>query len=629
MSTKLKLQFPSNDTGENEGLSHAGIETFKGSPISSIARETAQNSRDAHSSFPVRLAFDMIDIDVATFPDFGEFDEALKACAARASLGSDLKEKQFFAKATKMLGEKSLPALRISDSGTTGLVGPCSDGTPFHSLVKASGVSQKSESTSGGSYGIGKNAAFAVSDLHTVFYSTIYEEDGVQHFLAQGKCTLVSHKRDGNNKRATGYWSTPGYMPVEQEADAPEWLSRDVVGTTTVSIGFSASPDWQFKISESLVRNFFAAVHAGELEFEVNDQTILINRETLPDIFVMKDVLDAAAAQRTIEDLDFSKQLFNCLIDDECKPFEFAIPGLGQFSLHLLIREGLPKRVAFIRNGMMITSNLQNFADKLLNFPMYKEFIAVVQPIDQAGKTIIKRLENPQHNELSADRLVEESEQKAVRACMDSLGRKIRKIIRDEAYITPTKETALDEMNEFFGDAGKSDQIPVPNDADTNPITVVFTPPKIKNEPQSDGASDDSEDDDSGGSEGNQQRDGGDEPGTGEGKGDGFGGHGGGETFTFENFRNIQDVGDPDHRRILIFTPNKTGNVSVSVHVKGMQRDSPLHGVTLINSNGEEVGTVSTVAGTPVNLTACFKTPYRGPIGLRLRAISEVPHEAS
>lgn len=101
--------------------------------------------------------------------------------------------------------------LEIADRSTTGLVGPPDEEeTPFHSLVKASGVTAKDTVDSGGSFGIGKNASFAVSDLQTVFYATTYKNGESEAFAAQGKVKLVSHTDpDGKKQRATGYWGIP------------------------------------------------------------------------------------------------------------------------------------------------------------------------------------------------------------------------------------------------------------------------------------------------------------------------------------------------------------------------------------------------------------------------------------
>ena len=43
----LKWNFPNNGCGQIRGISDAGIETFTGSEIKSLARETCQNSLDA------------------------------------------------------------------------------------------------------------------------------------------------------------------------------------------------------------------------------------------------------------------------------------------------------------------------------------------------------------------------------------------------------------------------------------------------------------------------------------------------------------------------------------------------------------------------------------------------------
>lgn len=42
-----KWNFPSNNYGQIFGIADSGIETFKGTPIKSLAREICQNSLDA------------------------------------------------------------------------------------------------------------------------------------------------------------------------------------------------------------------------------------------------------------------------------------------------------------------------------------------------------------------------------------------------------------------------------------------------------------------------------------------------------------------------------------------------------------------------------------------------------
>lgn len=613
---KLELQFPRNDTDEDEGLSDAGIETFKGVPYSSVARESGQNSRDAVSEFPVRMRFDVLTVAREDFPDFSAFSKTIEACSKRAADRNEKKEAQFFDKAGKLLKAETLCALKISDEGTTGLIGPCVAGKPFHSLVKASGVTNKNDPTAGGSYGIGKRAAFAVSDLHTVFYSTLYKDGEQTRYLAQGKCTLVSHERDGAKLRATGYWGKPSYLPIDAEAEAPEWLRRESIGTSAISFGFSADGDWKYKIAESLVRNFFTAIHRGELEFYIDNGAIELNKGSLHEVFGSKFVLKAAEDQGTEEELSFSTQLYECLIDPSSKKFNVAIPEIGSFVMHLLVRDDLPKRVAIVRNGMVITDNLQRFGDKFSHFPMYKEFVAVLEPSDQKGKTTIKRLENPEHNDLSADRLIDEAEQKAVRRGMNVLKKWVREQIKSEAFVAPKEEVSLDEMNEFFGDVSNADRIPTSAEGDTHPLVVTYKPIKSKLQPPTEGGQSDEGQDDGGGPDG-QSAAGDNGTSDGDGRGEGAGGAGG-EALTYEEFRNIRDPSNPATTRNLFFTPLHSGPARVRVVVKGMNNDVPMPASKVMDSQGVPISVVNLEAGKRTKLTVQFAEPYLGPISMLL-----------
>src|SRR5690606_17150646 len=136
--------------------------------------------------------------------------QVLDACLTRSRSRRTRKDALFFELACEAVRKPMVSILTVEDYGTTGLIGPSVTGKPFHALIKGSGVSQKSSADAGGSFGIGKNAAFAVSQLRTVFYSTLYQLNGATHHLAQGKSILVSHTDDrGNEKRGIGYCGHP------------------------------------------------------------------------------------------------------------------------------------------------------------------------------------------------------------------------------------------------------------------------------------------------------------------------------------------------------------------------------------------------------------------------------------
>src|SRR5690606_33305818 len=217
----LEWRFLSKEGQEEEGLGHAGIETFKGSLYPGLARESAPNSLDAclkaedGSRLPIRMVFRQQSVPRDTIPEVDKLQQTLEACLSRSKQRGIRKDKLFFEIATDALRQPSVNVLTVEDYGTTGLIGPSVQGKPFHALVKGSGVSQKSSADAGGSFGIGKNAAFAVSQLRTVFYSTLFREGTDLSYLAQGKAILVSHTdARRNEKRGIGYCGLSDFQAV-------------------------------------------------------------------------------------------------------------------------------------------------------------------------------------------------------------------------------------------------------------------------------------------------------------------------------------------------------------------------------------------------------------------------------
>jgi hypothetical protein len=218
-----QLKFAENTADEGEGLSDSGIETYRDDPFPAIARETVQNSRDAHdgSGKPVKVEFDRLTISAAQFPDRESFLSSARSCLNIARAEKNDKEIAFFEQAVAVLESNSIRVLKIADYNTKGLRGPCTSlpPTPFYALVKSSGSSVKDDQAAGGSFGIGKSAVYSASDLQTVFYSTAYHcnDSGSTKFLCQGKTKFRSHQgadgmggptRGGRRVRS----STPGYL---------------------------------------------------------------------------------------------------------------------------------------------------------------------------------------------------------------------------------------------------------------------------------------------------------------------------------------------------------------------------------------------------------------------------------
>lgn len=227
MSHKLTWQFPANDPNEIEGPNDPGITHFMNDREESVIRETIQNSLDAQAdpARPVKVAFDHHKIPAAYF-GAADLAHALRAAANSTHLNDDEYAAQFErgAKRLNRIGGGSLGCLGIVDSNTTGADDkPRHKGAPskWEALTKGTGSNAKDQKDAAGSFGLGKFAAFAATNLRTVLYSVAYSSnDGQLHRRFQGKTILVSHERDGKRLRKTGYFGKDDFRPAK-DADVP------------------------------------------------------------------------------------------------------------------------------------------------------------------------------------------------------------------------------------------------------------------------------------------------------------------------------------------------------------------------------------------------------------------------
>ncbi|CAN0598441.1 unnamed protein product, partial [Ectocarpus sp. 12 AP-2014] len=256
----------------------------------------------------------------------------------------------------------------------------------------------------------------------------------------------------------------------------PEWIRRDTKGTSVFSIGFRGREDWVDRMTVPLLSNFFAAVDDGDIEFEVGNGARIVNGENLAAL------LDDAAIEKAGEeashgdDFRLARQLFQCRKSEGAVAKRFRVDDLGEFRAKILVDEGMPKRVAIVRNGMLIAQSLEHFGDKFARFPGARDFIMLVEPADDEASKVLKSLENPQHNAFSAGRLDDPAKQNKVTRGMKQLIHEIRTLIRENAEITGGDAVKLDELGEFFADAGSEDtRLPSTED---DPETIAFTPAK-------------------------------------------------------------------------------------------------------------------------------------------------------
>lgn len=626
----LEWRFLTNEGEEEEGLGHAGIETFKGSPYPGLARESAQNSLDARlkggdeARQPVRMVFRQQNVSRESIPEVDALQRTLEACLAKSRHRGLRKDTLFFEIANDVLRQPTISILTVDDYGTTGLLGPSISGKPFHALLKGSGVSQKSSADAGGSFGIGKNAAFAVSQLRTVFYSTRYVGATENSYLAQGKAILVSHTDAQNSeKRGIGYCGLRDFRAVEDSHLLPPWLHRSEPGTTVASLGFQQEDGWEWQMAESLVRNFFAAVQEGSVTFEVireGSASIQISRDTLGTLFEQGAILKAAEDAGSVSDLSFASAMYQALTSPEAKIFEESFGAFGGFRFRLLEGAGLPRRIGFLRNGMYLTDNLKAFGHPLARFTLSRDFVGVVEPLDIATSGRVRDLENPRHDELSADRLDDPKAKTLAKASMRKLGTWLREVIRRETSTPPEAEMLLDEMNRFFSSPETGKEIQDPASSQTNPerITLQTTssaPRRVGSGPTGDSGS-------AGGSKKASAK-GGRTTGARSGGGRGMHGGRGGKTIGFHSLRTyVPDPATPRSRTISL-VPAESGRARVEVLLIGAASEEPLDIATLNGRPCAKTPSVPLKEGERKTFTVEFADSYKGPIRVVLTKVEE------
>ena len=403
---------------------------------------------------PVKLTFDVLELKSGKFPSIKEYRKAAELCLKKSSAAKNEKETDFFKNACKILNAENIEVLRISDFNTKGVRGPCEEGMPFHTLAKTDGISVKEDVGSGGSFGIGKNATFALSDIQTVFISTLYtDENGDSQFLCMGKTQFISHKRnDGKEKRRKGYWGkAERYMPLDSPSEIPKWLLRDEQGTSIFSICMRDNrTDWRYEMAAAILMNFFCAIERQEMEFEIDDTSIRINRGTLQALFNDSRVNEAVDELNERVAFDAARNLHACLIDEQTITESLEIEGLGTIHMHMLMRDSLGYTIGIVRNGMYITDNLSYFDEPFKRFPLHRDFAVIIEPAGKSESEWFKRLENPRHDSLSAERITDPERRASGQRIFEKLAKEIRDRIRALAKSKPSDTLELDELNDFF-----------------------------------------------------------------------------------------------------------------------------------------------------------------------------------
>ena len=598
MESKIGWKFPLNNGGRSDGYNDSGIAHFKGSPQSNLVRETIQNSLDAPKTPGdlVHVSFEILDFNPKIHGKDvlgkDELIEAISACEKKTD--DDAVALPELRRARELLKQESVPCLRISDRNTTGL--RSTNGRDhFKALVKMQGVSVKSiEKGAGGSHGIGKNAPFAVSIPRTVFYWTCYEKNGEFLERFQGKSILMSHDTDEGETQGSGFYGIKEKcqeingdgIPSEFRVLASD--RKPVEGTSLLIVGFLPGEEWRNQVAKSVIENFFFAIDKGTLAVIIEPDNnssdskfddLEINQDTLSAWFDHLKENDDKLEEDSESSLNLAEQFRNIYSESsQAISVEKQDTDIGHCKLWIQVGEGLPSKVGFVRRtGMLITSQQSG----LIQFRGYKDFLALCVFEDPDGNELLRRMENPQHDQFQPDWLSEDEKARGRRA-LKRITDWVRQSIKDIAG--PSMEgqaTVLGELATYLPDICPDDDFDHP-DHDTEGkselgfaerIKIELKPIRRVNPPSLSSQEDDEvegDGDDQGHEGGGGVEEGGDNGSGGPGEGEGTGGTGtrGGKraakSIRVSKVRILPVEGKADHY-YLYFTAEGSGNVLLRI----------------------------------------------------------------
>lgn len=419
-------RFISNQNSTISGINDAGIETFTANMHRSLVREIIQNSLDAglpNADRPVEVDFFVSEISREVFPDIADFQVAINKCYN--SNKSEPDAEKFFRNAKKVVESRSISVLRISDHNTIGLEGSdtCSKGTSWSRLVKESGSSNKDQS-SGGSFGIGKSAAFACSDLRTVFYSSL-DSKGLKSNIGVAKLVSFEDESLGGWTTGVGYYSEDEkFVAIPELANLIAGYERNDSGTDIYVLGPHLSNDYKDVFVKSVLLDFLVALVKGQLVVRVQDE--VISKDTLASY--MRN-LNAYESEEIKELLDYyhiltsnDTKIIKLSLDSNIYGKQFGFKD-NECTLYLKEGEGFNRKIMITRKAGMRILEQNRISGSI-------EFTGVLIIDGPNMNEAFKRMEVPSHDAWEPGRC--RGEEKKYTDILNGLRKYIRETVKEQ-----------------------------------------------------------------------------------------------------------------------------------------------------------------------------------------------------
>lgn len=358
-----KWFFGTQDSANIKGPNNATTMSFKDEDFNSLVRESIQNSLDAieDKSKPVEVSFAIRGFSGLEFPNFFELKKHIQGCLDMFPYNENA-AKRFTPMLDKFANSKfnqEIRYLRIVDRNTTGMNYDENDTNSGFFKFLAEGVAQDKEG-SGGAFGFGKDAFWALSPIGTVFVSSM---TGQQVNFA-GLAKLCTHIIGNNRYVPNGQYCTNGEGLVISDKDKipDEFLPKEI-GTSVFVLGIDHIDEGA--LVRSVLRNFWMAIHKEKLVVKVEGRVIdkIHLSEIMSEYFSSEDEFDE------ISNYKYSpRNMYNILVNAEngigdYRYLEGCIPMNGKdcgVKLYIHKYQEAKGEVVFMRSPLMTVYHEKN-----------------------------------------------------------------------------------------------------------------------------------------------------------------------------------------------------------------------------------------------------------------------------
>ncbi|AQL41668.1 hypothetical protein BV210_02585 [Halorientalis sp. IM1011] len=307
--TNVKWTFPDQASGLTD---YHSIPTEKAldSELETFVREVLQNANDQGlpNDDPVKVTFEF---NRLTGDDLKDYLEALEWTGqtdppanlewhVERAIDNEQARDPGLKRFIDSFDGEELLVLTVHDENTTGLVGKEDDSSqPYGALVKDFGGSEKLDSSSGGSHGVGKTVLWAFSSISTVlFNSTPRDTPSAEREPPRliGRSILPAHEHEDADRTYTnhGWFGYDDDSEIDRLGRPPSlWGREDTVselaetlqverpneetGTSIGVVGFRIPgedmhpdpEDLSEKFRHAAVKHFWPAISRGDLEIRI------------------------------------------------------------------------------------------------------------------------------------------------------------------------------------------------------------------------------------------------------------------------------------------------------------------------------------------------------------------------